>query len=204
MIRRAVVSLGLVAALVATIALAPAAEARPERKRGKARVEKQAEPRTEPAKDEAKPADNVVVPPPTPASDNAALPAADNALAAGAIHESDVSAAVATGKPLAQPPATPSESPSFAWAAVKMVVALGLVLAMLLGVSHLMKKYMDRFGAGGQAPGRAIAVTEARHVAPKTQVMVIEALGSRYLIGVTPSQVTLIDKVPSGRPEKGA
>lgn len=203
MIRRAVVSLGLVAALVATLALAPAAEARPERKRGKARVEKQAEPPAESAKGASTPADNVAEPKPALALDNAA-PVADNAVAAGAIHESDVPAAVATGKPLSQPPAAPPEGPSFAWAAVKMVVALGLVLAMLLGVSHLMKKYMDRFGAGGQAPGRAIAVTEARHVAPKTQVMVIEALGSRYLIGVTPSQVTLIDKVPSGRPEKGA
>lgn len=204
MIRRAVVSLGLVAALVATLALAPAAEARPERKRGKARVEKQAEPPAESAKDAAKPVDNVVEPKPAITFDNGAVPATDNALAAGAIHESEIPAAVATGKPLAQPPAAPTEGPSFAWAAVKMVIALGLVLAMLLGVSHLMKKYMDRFGAGGQAPGRAIAVTEARHVAPKTQVMVIEALGNRYLIGVTPSQVTLIDKVPSGRPEKGA
>jgi flagellar biogenesis protein FliO len=202
-IRRAVVAIAIVVALLATLFLAPAAEARPDRKRGKARVEKQAEPRAEAAGEEAKPADNVVDPKGAIPLDNAA-PAADNAAASGAIHESDVPAAVATGRPLPQPPAAPAEGPSFFWAAVKMVIALGLVLAMLLGISHLMKKYMDRFGAGGTAPGRAIAVTEARHVAPKTQVMVVEALGNRYLIGVTPSQVTLIDKVPAGRPEKGA
>jgi flagellar biogenesis protein FliO len=34
--------------------------------------------------------------------------------------------------------------------------------------------------------------------------MVVEALGNRYLIGVTQTQVTLIDKVPAGRSEKGA
>jgi flagellar biosynthetic protein FliO len=202
-IRRAFVAIAIVVALLATLVLAPAAEARTDRKRGKARVEKQVEPGAETAKEEAKPVDNVAETRQALAFDNAA-PVADNAAVAGAIHESDIPAAVATGRPLAQPPA-PSEGPSFAWAAVKMVFALAIVLAMLLGVSHLMKKYMDRFGAGGgTAPGRAIAVTEARHVAPKTQVMVVEALGNRYLIGVTQTQVTLIDKVPAGRSEKGA
>jgi flagellar biogenesis protein FliO len=96
-----------------------------------------------------------------------------------------------------------TEAPSFLWATVKMVFALGLVLAILLGISHGMKKYMERFGHGAAAPGRAIAVTEAKHLAPKTQVMVVEALGTRYLIGVTPTQVTLLDKVPAGEPAKG-
>ena len=137
-------------------------------------------------------ADNIAY----PVTDNVAHHVADNAVGPhGVIHETDITGTVVTGRPVSQPP-PPAEGPSFFWASVKMVFALGLVLVILLGISHFMKKYMERFGAGVAAPGRAITVTETRHVAPKTQVMVIEALGARYLIGVTPTQVTLIDKMP--------
>ncbi|HEY3490030.1 MAG TPA: flagellar biosynthetic protein FliO [Candidatus Deferrimicrobiaceae bacterium] len=201
MIRRAFLAAFLMM-LAASLAAAPCASAKSEKRHGKARPAKASE--TSPAA-EPEPAPKIAFDNAAPAADNAARLAVDNAAGASApIRESDVSATVVTGKPLAQPPAAPSEGPSFAWAAVKMVIALGIVLAMLLGISHFMKKYMDRFGAGAAAPGRAITVTEARSVAPKTQVMVIEALGSRYLVGVTPTQVTLIDKVPAGATGKVA
>jgi flagellar biosynthetic protein FliO len=196
MSRRNVVATALLLALLASLALAPpASAAKGDRKQGKARAAKAAEAAPEPAKPaEAAPE------PAKPASDNAVVPVADNAVGPqGVVHETDITSTVVLGRPVAQAP--PPESPSFFWAAVKMVIALGLVLAILLGISHLMKKYMERFGSGAAAPGRAITVTEARHVAPKTQVMVVEALGNRYLIGVTPTQVTLIDKVPGASPE---
>lgn len=195
--RAAVVAIAV--ALLASLALAPCASAKPDRKARKERAAKEAKESPAPKETaaEAAPAtDNAAL----PAADNAALPSADNAALAGPVHETDITSTVVTGRPVAAAP-EPSEGPSFFWAAVKMVLALGIVLAMLLGISHFMKKYMDRFGAGGSAPGRSIAVTEARHLAPKTQVMVVEALGSRYLLGVTPAGVTLLDKVPADRPE---
>lgn len=95
------------------------------------------------------------------------------------------------------------EAPSFLWAAVKMVFALGLVLGLLLGLSHVMKKYMDRFSGQGAA-GRAMVVSDARRIGPKAQVLVLEALGSRYLLSVTPTQVSLLDKIPAEGPGRGA
>jgi flagellar biogenesis protein FliO len=193
MIRRASL-LALALALLAAFCMPSVSDAaKSERRRAKERPAK-TEAAPEPKAEEAPPAravaDNAVRP-----GDNVVVP--DNAIGPlGAIHESDIRpGVVVTGKPVPVAP-TPSEGPSFLWAAVKMVFALGVVLAILLGISHYMKKYMDRFGAGAAAPGRVIAVTDARHLAPKTQVMVVEALGNRYLIGVTPTQVTLIDKVP--------
>ncbi len=194
MIRRTAISFALLLALLASLALAPCAVAKSDRKHGKAHASKTDEAAPAATPETVKPAaDNALA----SVSDNTARFAADNAVGPqGVVHETDITSTVVTGRPLSQSP-SPAEGPSFFWAAVKMVIALGLVLAMLLGISHFMKKYMDRFGSGAAAPGRAITVTETRHVAPKTQVMVIEALGARYLIGVTPTQVTLIDKVPA-------
>ncbi len=193
MTRRAAIAATMLFALSASLAFAPCASAKTDRKHGKARAAAPVETAPAATPETAIAAvDNVAAP-----ADNVARLAADNAIGPqGVVHETDITSTVVTGRPVSQAP-VPSEGPSFFWAAVKMVIALGLVLAMLLGISHFMKKYMDRFGSGAAAPGRAITVTETRHVAPKTQVMVIEALGNRYLIGVTPTQVTLIDKVPA-------
>lgn len=90
-----------------------------------------------------------------------------------------------------------SEGPSLWLAALKMVLALGLVLAVLLALSHYSKRYLERFSKGRNS-GKSLSILEIRQMGPKTQVMVMEAFGAKYLLGVTPSEISVIDKIPSG------
>ena len=93
--------------------------------------------------------------------------------------------------------AAAAEGPSLGWAALKMVLALALVLAILLLLSRYSKRYLERFTKGRDA-GRSVSIIEIRQTGPKTQVMVMEAFGAKYLLGVTPTEISVIDKIPTG------
>jgi flagellar biogenesis protein FliO len=92
--------------------------------------------------------------------------------------------------------ATP-EGPSLGWAALKMVLALALVLGILLLLSRYSKQYLERFSKARNS-GKFVSILEIRQAGPKTQVMVMEAFGAKYLLGVTPTEISVIDKIPSG------
>ncbi|GAB4233438.1 MAG: hypothetical protein OHK0028_09240 [Deltaproteobacteria bacterium] len=85
--------------------------------------------------------------------------------------------------------------PSLWWAAARMVLALALVLGILLLLSRYSKRYLERFTHGANR-GKSVSIVEVRQTGPKTQVMVLEAFGARYLLGVTPTKISVIDKVP--------
>ncbi|MBI5420126.1 MAG: FliO/MopB family protein [Deltaproteobacteria bacterium] len=115
---------------------------------------------------------------------------------------------VATGIPLllAAGPAVAAgapEGPSFLWAAVKMLLSLAVVLGILLAISHYSKKYMDRLSQAGGA-GRSLSVSEIRRIGPKAQIVVLEAFGARYLLGLSPAGFSLIDKVRDDTAERSS
>lgn len=95
------------------------------------------------------------------------------------------------------------EGPSLLMATLKMLFGLSIVLGLLFGLSKLSRKYLARF-ASGATPGRSVSVVEARSIGPKIQVVVVEAYGARYLLGVTPGQVSVIDKVEIAHPAPGS
>jgi len=99
--------------------------------------------------------------------------------------------------------AAAAEGPSLGWAALKMLLALSLVLAILLLLSRYSKRYLERFTKGRDA-GKSVSIVEIRQTGPKTQVMVLEAFGAKYLLGVTPTEISVIDKIPSGGPDGNA
>lgn len=99
--------------------------------------------------------------------------------------------------------AAAAEGPSLGWAALKMVLALALVLGILLVLSHYSKRYLERFSKGRDS-GKSVAILEIRQTGPKTQVMVMEAFGAKYLLGVTPTEISVIDKIPSGGTDDNA
>lgn len=93
--------------------------------------------------------------------------------------------------------AAAAEGPSLWWAALKMVMALALVLGILLALAHYSKRYLERFSKGRDS-GKSVSILEIRQTGPKTQVMVMEAFGAKYLLGVTPTKISVIDKISSG------
>ncbi len=112
------------------------------------------------------------------------LPAAFAFVLAAAAHAAPAASAAAEG-------------PSLWWAALKMLLALALVLAILLVLSRYSKRYLERFSKGRDS-GKSVSIIEIRQTGPKTQVMVMEAFGAKYLLGVTPTKISVIDKIPSG------
>jgi len=93
--------------------------------------------------------------------------------------------------------AAAAEGPSLWLAALKMVLALALILAILFALSHYSKRYLERFSKARNS-GKSVSILEIRQTGPKTQVMVMEAFGAKYLLGVTPTNISVIDKIPSG------
>ncbi|MGZ8459910.1 MAG: flagellar biosynthetic protein FliO [Candidatus Deferrimicrobiaceae bacterium] len=112
------------------------------------------------------------------------LPAAFATVLASAAHAAPAAGAAA------------AEGPSLGWAALKMLLALALVLAILLALSRYSKRYLERFSKGRNT-GKSVSIIEIRQTGPKTQVMVMEAFGAKYLLGVTPTKISVIDKIPS-------
>lgn len=91
--------------------------------------------------------------------------------------------------------ASAAPAPSFAWAAVKMVLSLALVLGILLVVSHWAKKYLEGFSRPGTAGDKTLGVAEIRRLGPKNQVVVLTAFGAKYLLGLSPGGISVIDKI---------
>lgn len=94
-----------------------------------------------------------------------------------------------------------SGAPSFFWASVRMLLSLGIVLGVLLLVSRYSRKFLTRVAGSGNGAG-SVAVREARRIGPKAQLVVVEAFGRTYLLGLSPSGVSVIDTLPAGRPEE--
>jgi flagellar biogenesis protein FliO len=90
------------------------------------------------------------------------------------------------------------EAPSFAWAAVKMILSLALVLGVLLVVSRYAKRYLEGYSRRRMDEGKDFYVAEGLRLGPKTQVVVLAAFGRKYLLGLTPGGISVIDKVRDG------
>lgn len=86
--------------------------------------------------------------------------------------------------------------PSLGWAALKMAISLAIVLGILLLVSRYAKRYMDRF-YGTARPGRSVSIVEIQRLGPKTRILALDAYGAKYLLGVSPAGISLIDKIPA-------
>ena len=63
---------------------------------------------------------------------------------------------------------------------LKMLIGLGIVLALLLCISFLLKRNMKSFQ--NQDKGN-IKIVEVKHVMPKKTLMLIEVNGQQYLAG---------------------
>jgi flagellar protein FliO/FliZ len=76
---------------------------------------------------------------------------------------------------------------------LKTAAMLFIVLGFLVLVLYLMKKFMTfRRGTDGDL---LIRVLSSRHLSPKERIEVIEILGEKIVIGVTPGQISFLTKL---------
>jgi flagellar protein FliO/FliZ len=75
-----------------------------------------------------------------------------------------------------------------------------LSLAVVLGLLWVLQKRFSR-GAGGQGGDVPLTVLSRRSISPKAAVVVVEADGKRFLLGVTEQSVNVLHSSDAPEPE---
>jgi flagellar biogenesis protein FliO len=79
------------------------------------------------------------------------------------------------------------------WATLKMILALGGVLALLWGLVRLFKRVPG--GGTGPGPDAGIRVLTSKAIAPQKYVSLVEIGGEVLALGVTSQQITFLSKI---------
>ena len=84
-------------------------------------------------------------------------------------------------------------NPDFLHAGLKTVAMLFIVLGLLVLVLYLMKRFLfQRKGIRGDI---SINVISSLHFSPKERIEVVEILGERLLLGITPGNINFLTKL---------
>lgn len=76
---------------------------------------------------------------------------------------------------------------------LKTIAMLFIVLGVLVLVLYIMKKFMSPKGNG--KGNLIIKVVSSLHLSPKERVEVLEISGERFVVGITPSNITFLTKL---------
>jgi flagellar biosynthetic protein FliO len=77
--------------------------------------------------------------------------------------------------------------PSF----LKMLLALAIVLGLMVGAAYFIKNILPR-NTGGLNDPSLIKIIASRHLGPRSSIILIEVLEKVIVIGVSPSQMSLL------------
>lgn len=84
-------------------------------------------------------------------------------------------------------------APEFWSVILKSFGMLLIVLGILIAVLWLIRRYVAREGSMGQAG--VIRLLASLYVAPKERVALIDVLGEKILIGITPNQISFLARI---------
>lgn len=82
-----------------------------------------------------------------------------------------------------------------------LIFVLGLLVGVMYGVLFLMKKYLVAYGPKGMEQA-GIEVVSMKLIMPKKYLAVARINNQFYLIGISESNINLIDKLENFIPEK--
>ena len=84
-------------------------------------------------------------------------------------------------------------NPDFLHAGLKTMAMLFIVLGLLVFVLYLLKRFLfQRKGVRGDI---SINVISSLHFSPKERIEVVEILGERILLGITPGNINFLTKL---------
>lgn len=110
------------------------------------------------------------------------------------------------GSPAAPATAGQSASPSLFLLTLQMLAALAFVLAVIVLVAWLAKKYVPAARRAAAGPD-AISILSVRSLGPRRSLIVVRVRGRCLLLGSTPSAITRLadlDMPPGAGDEEGA
>ena len=80
---------------------------------------------------------------------------------------------------------------------LKSVAVLSLVLGAVIGILYLMRRLF--YGHSGASHRGIIRMLASCYVAPKERIILIEVLGEKLLVGVTPHSINCLAKISNDR-----
>ena len=78
-------------------------------------------------------------------------------------------------------------------AGLKTVSMLCIVVAILILVLFLVKRFL--YLKGGLGHGQFIRILSSHHVTPKERIALIDVVGEKIVIGITPENITFLTKI---------
>ncbi len=86
------------------------------------------------------------------------------------------------------------ENISYIGSLFKMLLALGVVLAMMVGTVYLLKRALGRTKSGVD-DGDVIKILAVRSLGPRSSIMIIETLGKVSVVGIAGGQMNLLTNI---------
>lgn len=83
---------------------------------------------------------------------------------------------------------------SFFWSFFKMLSALALVIALMIGAMLVVKKYFYQSPVISSG-NTMIDIISTRHLGPKNSFMLIEVLGQVLLVGISTQEMSLLTTI---------
>lgn len=94
-------------------------------------------------------------------------------------------------------PAAPLADPGLASAAVRMGLALLLILAVILVGFWILRRFGPKIGIGPAGRGGMLRMMAQLALGPRKSVVVVRFLNKDLVLGVTEQNITLLTEVPS-------
>jgi flagellar protein FliO/FliZ len=86
-----------------------------------------------------------------------------------------------------------SATPDLTLATLKMVISLGIVLAIIWGLYRLAKKSLPM--AQGSGKGKMMQVLESQYLGVKKSITMVQIPGAILVVGVSPDKVNLLTRI---------
>jgi flagellar biosynthetic protein FliO len=86
------------------------------------------------------------------------------------------------------------ESVSFVWSFFKMLAALAIVIAMMIGTAYVLKKYFYRSPETING-NPMIDILSNHYLGPKNSILLVSVLGQVMLLGVSANQISSLGTI---------
>lgn len=86
------------------------------------------------------------------------------------------------------------DSISFFWSFFKMLAALAIVIALMIGAMYLLKKYFYQPSAAING-NSMIRIISTCHLNPKNSILLVDVLGQIMLLGVSNHQMSILGTI---------
>ncbi len=86
------------------------------------------------------------------------------------------------------------DSISFFWSFFKMLAALAIVIALMIGSMYLLKKYFYQPSAAING-NSMIRIISTCHLSPKNSILLVDVLGQVMLLGVSNHQMSILGTI---------